>query len=553
MARPVLLAVDDDTEVLRAVDRDLRRGYGREYRVMRADSAGSALDTLKALKGRNDPVALMLVDQRMPQVSGVEFLEQARTLYPDAKRVLLTAYADTDAAIRAINSVDLDYYLMKPWDPPEERLYPVLSDLLGDWQAAYRPPFEGVRVVGHQWAPRSHAVKDFLSRNQVPYQWLDFDGSDEARNLIEQLDADPMKLPLVLLTDGTRLQEPSVSQLAEAVGMRTRAEQPFYDLIIVGGGPAGLAAAVYGGSEGLRTLLIEREAPGGQAGTSSMIRNYLGFPSGVTGADLARRALDQARLFEVEILSVQEVCGVRAEGPYRIIELAGGGEVSCHALLIATGVSWRKLHAPGIDKLTGAGVYYGAATTEALGCRDEDVYVVGGANSAGQAAMYFSRFARDVHILCRGESLTKGMSRYLIDEIERTPNIHVHTRTNIAEARGDGRLESVVVEDSRTGERREFPASGLFIMIGAEPYTDWLDGVVMRDEKGFVLTGPDLLRDGKRPRGWKLDRDPFLLETSTPGVFAAGDVRRGSVKRVASAVGDGSISVQAIHQYLAEV
>jgi thioredoxin reductase (NADPH) len=557
MARPAIFAVDDDPEVLRAIERDLRREYGREYRVLRADSGDAALTALRELKVRGDPVALLLVDQRMPRVSGVEFLVQAREVFPDAKRVLLTAYADTEAAISAINDVDLDYYLMKPWDPPEERLYPLLTDLLSDWQAGYRPPFQGVRVIGHQWSPTSHEVKDFLARNQAPYQWLDFDSSEEGRRLVLSAAADPKRLPLVLLPDGGLLVEPSPTELAAGLGLRTRAEKPFYDLIIVGAGPAGLAAAVYGGSEGLRTLLVEREAPGGQAGTSSRIENYLGFPSGISGADLARRAVDQTRKFEVELLMVDQVCAVRAQDPQRIVELAGGSEILCHALIIATGVSWRRLHAPGVEELTGAGVYYGAAMTEGSYCRDEDIFIVGGANSAGQAAMYFSKVARTVTLLVRGDSLEKGMSQYLVDEIRRTPNIRAWLRASVEEAHGDGRLEAITVRATAPGGSGEtcetLPAAALFIMIGAEPRTEWLDGFVARDRRGFVLTGPDLAPGSARPRGWMLDRDPYLLETSVPGVFAVGDVRHGSVKRVASAVGEGSVAVQFVHQHLAEV
>jgi thioredoxin reductase (NADPH) len=556
--KPVLFAIDDDPEVLRAVERDLRRRYARGrngdgYRVLRANSADSALDTLGQLKLRGDTVALFLVDQRMPRTTGVEFLEETRDLYPEAKKVLLTAYADTDAAIKAINDIGLDYYLQKPWDPPEENLYPVLDDLLGDWRSHYRPPFEGIRVVGNRWSPGSHAIKDFLARNRVPYQWQDVEVSEEAWQLVSQADGGEPRLPLVVFPDGTYLEAPENVEVAEKVGLRTRAERPFYDLIIVGGGPSGLAAAVYGASEGLKTVLIEREAPGGQAGTSSRIENYLGFPAGLSGADLSQRAVAQARRFEVEILTPQEVAEVRVEDPYRVVRLADGMEISCHALLITTGVSYRKLEVPGVERLAGAGVYYGAAMTEALSCKDEDVYIVGGANSAGQAAMYFSQHARKVVILCRSGDLRKGMSEYLVKQIEDTPNIEVRVNSGVAEAFGEDNLERLTIKNSKTGEEESASARSLFIFIGAAPKTEWLDGVVERDERGFILSGPDLIRDGKRPKNWTEDRDPYLLETSVPGIFVAGDVRYGSVKRVASGVGEGSIAVQFIHRYLAKV
>ena len=556
--KPVLFAIDDDPEVLRAVERDLRRRYARGrngdgYRVLRANSADSALDTLGQLKLRGDTVALFLVDQRMPRTTGVEFLEETRDLYPEAKKVLLTAYADTDAAIKAINDIGLDYYLQKPWDPPEENFYPVLDDLLGDWRSHYRPPFEGIRVVGNRWSPGSHAIKDFLARNRVPYQWQDVEVLEEAWQLVSQADGGEPRLPLVVFPDGTYLEAPENVEVAEKVGLRTRAERPFYDLIIVGGGPSGLAAAVYGASEGLKTVLIEREAPGGQAGTSSRIENYLGFPAGLSGADLSQRAVAQARRFEVEILTPQEVAEVRVEDPYRVVRLADGTEISCHALLITTGVSYRKLEVPGVERLAGAGVYYGAAMTEALTCKDEDVYIVGGANSAGQAAMYFSQHARKVVILCRSGDLRKGMSEYLVKQIEDIPNIEVRVKSGVAAAFGEDHLERLTIKNSKTGDEETASARSLFIFIGAAPKTEWLDGVVERDERGFILSGPDLIRDGKRPKNWTEDRDPYLLETSVPGIFVAGDVRYGSVKRVASGVGEGSIAVQFIHRYLAKV
>ncbi|MFL5803498.1 MAG: FAD-dependent oxidoreductase [Roseiflexaceae bacterium] len=550
MAKPTIITVDDDPEVLRAIERDLRRHYGRDYRILRADSAMEAIETLRQLKLRNEPVALLLSDHRMPQMNGVEFFEHARTIYPTAKRVLLTAYADTDAAIRAINDVKVDYYLMKPWDPPDERLYPVLDDLLDDWLADYQPVFEGVRVIGHRWSPEAHQLKDFLARNQVAYRWLDIETDPEARRLASYATGDAVQLPLVILQDGTALVTPTPAQMAEKIGFRMRAELPFYDLIIVGGGPAGLAAAVYGASEGLKTVLIEREAPGGQAGTSSRIENYLGFPQGLSGAELARRAVTQARRFGVEVLTPQEVTGVRIDGQYRIVMLQDGTSVSGHALLIATGVSYRKLDAPGIDRLTGAGVYYGAAMTEAMACRDQEVYIIGGANSAGQSAMYFSRYASQVIMIVRGASLSASMSQYLIDQIQATPNIQVRYRSQVVEAHGESGLQALTLADAADGTTAQVPASALFILIGAMPQTDWLAGLVERDPNGFIIAGTDLLGTVK-PKGFT--RDPFLLESSVPGIFVAGDVRAGSIKRVASGVGEGSIAIQFIHRYLSEV
>ena len=550
MAKPAILVVDDDPAVLSAVDRDLRRQYGSNFRIVRADSGPAALDAVKGLMLRDDPVALFLVDQRMPGMTGVEFLEEAIKLMPDARRVLLTAYADTEAAIRAINEVRLDYYLMKPWDPPEEHLYPVLDDVLADWQAGYQAPYEGIRVIGYRWSPSSHQAKDFLARNQVPYHWIDIEMSPEASQLLETAGLDAARLPIVLLPDGSHLVQPTNAEIAEKVGLRTRAGLPFYDLIIVGAGPAGLAAAVYGASEGLKTLLIEREAPGGQAGTSSRIENYLGFPSGLSGGDLSRRAVAQATRFGVEILTPQEVAGLRVEDPYRYIKLSDGTELSCHALIIATGVTYRKLDVPGIEELTGAGVYYGAAQSEALLYKGEDIYVVGGANSAGQAAMHFAKYARTVNILVRGDSLAKGMSQYLVDQIGATPNIKVILNSSVAEVHGEGKLESITIKDSVTGALTAVPTGALFIFIGAQPKTEWVAGVLERDSAGFILAGVDLVKDGKNPPGWPLKRPPFWLETSVPGIFVAGDVRHRSVKRMATAVGEGSMTVQFIHEYL---
>ena len=554
MAKPVLLTVDDDAEVLRAIERDLRRNYADRYRVLRADSGQVALDTLRQLKTRNDPVALLLVDQRMPQMDGVGFLAEAMALFPDAKRALLTAYADTDAAIRAINDVKIHHYLLKPWDPPEEQLYPVIDDLLDDWSSSYRPAFEGIRVLGNRWSPRSYEIREFLARSQVPYQWLDIESADpETHRLAESLGEDASHLPLVLFADGARAASPTNGELAAKIGLRMRAGLQFYDLVIAGGGPAGLAAGVYGASEGLSTVIVEREAPGGQAGLSSRIENYLGFPSGLSGSDLARRAVTQARRFGVEILAPQETVGLHVDGPYRLVKLADGSEISCHTLLIATGVQWRSLDVPGMERLQGAGVYYGAGQAEAISCKGEDVYIVGGANSAGQAAMNFSKYARSVVMLVRGNSLAASMSQYLIDQIKQTANIQVQFRSRVGEVHGESRLEAISIHCGDSGQIDRVAASALFIFIGAMPRTDWLAGVIERDERGFILTGPDFSREDRRPKGWVLDRDPSLLETNVPGVFAVGDVRHGSVKRVASGVGEGSIAVQFIHQYLAKL
>lgn len=556
MPAPAIVTVDDEPEVLRAVERDLRRKYGKDYRILGTDSGSGAVDLLKQLKTRGDSVALTLADQRMPQMSGLDVLGQSMQLFPQAKRALLTAYADTNAAIAAINTAKVHYYLLKPWDPPEEKLYPVLDDLLEDWQAEYKAPYHGLRVLGTRWSPSSHQLKDFLGRNQVPYQWTDVEiaaPDEEVRQLIPNVDLKSVSLPLVVLQGGEVLENPPVEELAARIGLRTSAETTFYDFVIVGGGPAGLAAAVYGASEGLKTLLVERSAPGGQAGMSSRIENYLGFPSGLTGADLARRAFTQAKRFGAEILAPQEVVGLRVDGPYRFVKLRDGNEISCHALLIASGLSWKKLDIPGVERLQEAGVYYGAAMTEAQLCSGEDVYLVGGANSAGQAAVYFAQYARSVTMLVRGDSLEKGMSQYLIDQIREIPSIRVETQAEVVEVHGDEHLESVTIANHATETIRTEPTSALFIFIGAMPCTAWLRGMLPMDERGYLLTGALLPKDGDRPRGWKEERDPFLFESIIPGVFAAGDTRHSSIKRVASAVGEGSITVQMVHQYLAKV
>jgi len=604
--RPVLLTVDDDPQVVRAIERDLRQHYGKRFRVLKAESGQKALQLVKQLKLRNDALALLLVDQRMPNLSGVDFLEQALNIYPETKRVLLTAYADTEAAIRSINKAKIDYYLMKPWDPPEELLYPILDDLLDDWWAMAKPQFEGIKVIGLRWSPKSYDVKYFLARNGIPYQWLDMEAGEEASQLISYIEStgkngrsgytstvsttatsssslstlgnnktdnnndsitsstrststpfytSSLNLPLVIFPDGSYIEEPSNSELAEKIGLKTRAQMPFYDLIIVGGGPAGLAAAVYGASEGLSTLLIERQAPGGQAGMSSNIENYLGFPSGLSGSNLARRAASQAIRFGAEILTPQEVVNLRVDGPYRIVKLNDGIEISCHTLLIACGVSYRELkEVNGINRLTGSGVYYGASMVEALSCKGEDIFMIGGANSAGQAAIHFSKYAKTVTLVVRGDSLSKSMSYYLIHQLEKTDNIHVLLNSKVTEVLGQNRLEFITITNTQTGEVQTVPTPTLYIFIGAVPHTDALVGIIERDANGFILTGPDLIYDGhKYPRGWTLDRQPFLLETNIPGVFAAGDVRHGSMKRVAASVGEGSIAVQLIHQYLKKV
>ena len=552
-AKPCILSVDDDPGVLRAVQRDLRQRYAENYRILAADSGAVALQTLEELKLRGDGVALLLADQRMPQMTGVEFLEKARLLFPNAKRALLTAYADNEVAVRAINLVRLDYYLMKPWDPPEDGLYPVLDDLLEDWRTDYRPAFDGIRVLGLRWSPQSHAVRDFLARYQIPFQWLDVEARrEECEPLLALANAGPDALPLLLFPDGGHLAHASVAQVADRLGLKRRAEQPYYDLAIIGGGPAGLGAAVNASSEGLKTLLIERDAPGGQAGTSSRIENYMGFPAGLSGADLTRRAVVQATRFGTEILAPQEVLKLRAEENYRILTLADQSEIRARSVIVATGVQWRRLALEGIEQFHGAGVYYGASMSEATACSNEHIYIVGGANSAGQAAVHFCKFAATVTMLVRSHTLEQTMSSYLIKQISETPNIDVRMCTEVTAVRGNGRLESITIRDQKAAMDAQTACASLFIFIGAQPTTDWLDGVVARDANGFVLTGTMLRRGAPSMAKWPLKRDPYLMETSLPGVFCVGDVRAGSIKRVASAAGQGGIAVEIIHQYLAE-
>jgi thioredoxin reductase (NADPH) len=541
--------VDDDPGVSRAVARDLRRRYGEQYRIVRAESGADALDALQQMKLRGEQVAMMLADYRMPEMNGIEFLERAMDIYPGARRALLTAYADTGAAIDAINVVDLDYYLLKPWDPPEEKLYPVVDALLEAWLASDHRPVPELKVVGHRWSARSSSTREFLARNQVPYRWFPADEA-EGQRLLEAAGSDGLELPVVITAGGEVLVAPGETELANRVGLPTRPSTGFYDLVVIGGGPAGLGAAVYGASEGLRTLMVERIATGGQAGQSSRIENYLGFPDGVSGAQLTDRARRQAAKFGAEILTTRDVIGLEANGSARTVSFSDGMAVDAHTVILATGVSYRQLTAPGLSQHTGAGVFYGSALTEAVGCTDNDVYIVGGANSAGQAAVYLAKTARSVSILVRGPSLRKSMSHYLVEQVEAVPNIMVRTCTEVVEGHGDKHLEHLTLRDSNTGGTEMIDAQYMFVFIGAAPLTDWLDGVVLRDPRGFVLSGPDLPGAGGRPPGWPLERPPYHLETSVPGVFAAGDVRAESAKRVASAVGEGAMAVMLVHRYL---
>ena len=553
MTKPVILAVDDDPAVLGAIDRDLRQHYRADYRVLKAASGAAALEAARELAARNTPIALFLVDQRMPGMTGTELLREVTPLHPASRRVLLTAYADTDVAIAGINEIGLDHYLMKPWDPPEQRLYPVLDDLLGEWRARVRPSFEGIRVLGSEWSPQSFQAKEFLSRNRVPYEWVDIEHDAPARALAVSLAGDLTRLPIVIFTDGSHLVAPSPPELASKAGMQTHATRPFHDVIVIGGGPAGLANAVYAASEGLRTVLVESEAAGGQAGTSSLIENYLGFPSGVTGADLAHRATTQARRFGAELLTGQEVVGLRRDDPYRVVTLADGTELTGYTVVITTGMSARTLDAPGAESLQGVGVYYGAAMTEAARYRDKEVCVVGGANSAGQGAFFFSRTARRVTMLVRAPGLLPMMSQYLVDRINATKNIEVLNGVEVERVHGTTSLESIVVKTVATGALTELPMSAMFVFIGVKPHTASFAKTLELDGQGFILTGTDLPREHGRPRGWPLEREPYAFETNLPGVFAAGDVRATANRRVAAAVGEGSAAVYSVHRYLRTV
>lgn len=552
MNKPILFIIDDDPQVLRAVSRDLRSKYRTEYRILSTDSPKEALATIPELKKKGETIALFLSDQKMPEMIGVDFLEQAKKFFPEAKRVLLTAYSDTDAAIKAINDVQLDYYLLKPWDPPEEKLYPVLDDLLDEWHANFKPEFQGIKVVGYQYSPKSHTIKDYLSGNLIPYRWLDIESEQKAKELVSENAIELKNLPAVFFEDGSYLINPSPIEIAHKLGRNPSASENIYDVAIIGAGPAGLAAAVYGGSEGLKTLLIEKRAPGGQAGTSSRIENYLGFPKGLSGSDLARRAITQATRFGVEFLSPQEVHEIEVNDQYKTVKLGDGSSVNAKAVVVTTGVNYRMLESKGVSDFTGAGIYYGAAMTEAHAFKNKQVYIVGGGNSAGQAAMYLSTFAKNVFICIRRESLISSMSSYLIDQLNGTENIEVLCHTEIVEACGEGNLQNVVLKDCRDDAKNEVNADGLFIFIGARPYTDWVKANVIKNEKGFIETGRELAKYENFSKIWKLDRQPYLLETCSPGIFAAGDVRAGAMNRVASAVGEGAMSIKYVHEYLAD-
>jgi thioredoxin reductase (NADPH) len=553
MNQPIIFSIDDDPQVLRAISRDLKNKYRQDFKVMSTTSVKEALEALLELKNKGENVALFVSDQRMPEMEGVDFLEKAMDFFPDAKRVLLTAYSDTDAAIRGINNIQLDYYLTKPWDPPEERLFPILSDLLDEWQSGYRPDFHGIKLIGYQFSPLSHEIKDFLAGNLKPYLWLDVETSETARQLLAVNDIDHKELPVLIFEDGTILRKPTVRQTAEHVGLNPKVKNDTYDVVIIGAGPAGLAAAVYGASEGLKTLLIERRAPGGQAGTSSRIENYLGFPTGLSGSDLARRAITQATRFGTELLSPAMVSAIKLKDGYKIIVMEDGAEIITRSVVITTGVDYRKLETKGIPEFTGAGVYYGAAMTEAAACKEKQVFVVGGGNSAGQAAMYLSKFAKEVYILVRKEDLKPTMSSYLIDQIAGRENIHIWGKSEIKEAIGSDKLEQLVIENIETHETKTVQADALYIFIGAKPFTDWIGEHVIKDQKEFIETGRDMKLKDEFRKIWKLERDPYLLETSSPGIFAAGDVRSGAMNRVASAVGEGSMAISFVHKYLAEV
>jgi len=553
MNQPIIFSIDDDPQVLRAISRDLKTHFREDYKILSTTSAQEALDMLQVLKNKGEAVALFVSDQRMPEMEGVAFLEKAMVFYPDAKRVLLTAYSDTDAAVRAINSVKLDYYLMKPWDPPEEKLFPVINELLEDWQAAYIPEFKGIKLIGYQFSPKSHHIKDFLAGNLIPYRWYDVSEGEESKILIETNQLENTDFPVMLFEDGSVLKSPDINEIALKIGRNPTVKNEIYDVVIIGAGPAGLAASVYGASEGLKTLLIEKRAPGGQAGTSSRIENYLGFPAGLSGAELARRAITQATRFGTDFLSPRQVKEIRVKDGYKTLILDDDSEVNTRVVVVTTGVDYRKLETPGIESFSGAGVYYGAATTEAGACRDKAVFVVGGGNSAGQAAMYLAKFANKVHILIRREDLTSTMSSYLIDQIKGTPNIEIIAKSEIVEATGGEKLEKLRIRHLETQEESEYGVAALYIFIGAKPFTDWLECDILKDEKEYIITGRDLQSEAGYAKTWKLKRDPYLLETSCPGIFAAGDVRSGAMNRVASAVGEGSMAISFVHKYLAEV
>jgi thioredoxin reductase (NADPH) len=553
MKLPFIIIIDDDIQVLRAIQRDVRNKFREEYKVLSTESATEALEAVKELKSKNETVALFISDQRMPEMEGTAFMEKAKDIFPEAKKVLLTAYSDIEAAIKAINTLKLDYYLLKPWNPPEEKLYPVITDLLDDWQNNFIPEFEGIKIIGYQWSPISHRIKDFLTGNLIPYKWLDIELNKEAAELINTHKIGTNELPAVLFEDGTLLKSPEEVEIAEKIGLKSAASEELYDVVIVGAGPAGLAAAVYGGTEGLRTLLIERKAPGGQAGTSTRIENYLGFPSGLSGADLTRRALTQALRFGVELLSPCQVINISTKDNYKILSLSNGSEIKAHAVIISTGVDYNTLDAKGIIELTGSGVYYGAATAEAHSCKGKNVAIVGGGNSAGQAAMYLSGFAENVFIVIRRSSLDSTMSRYLIDQISKTNNISLITDSVITEAEGKNKLECIILKNTETGEQKNIEAAALFIFIGARPVTDWIKSNIFMDSKGFIETGRDLLKFENFKKIWKIERDPYPLETCIPGVFSAGDVRAGAMNRVASAVGEGAMAIKLVHEYIAGV
>jgi thioredoxin reductase (NADPH) len=553
MSQPIIFSIDDDQQVLRAIGRDLKSKYRQEYKILSSDSANEVLASLKELKNKGENVALFISDQRMPEMEGVNFLEKAMEIYPEAKRILLTAYSDTDAAIKAINDVHLDYYLTKPWDPPEEKLYPIVDDLLDEWQNNFVPDFKGIKLIGYQFSPKSHHIKDFLAGNLVPYLWMDIETNEEASQLMQMNNIEKKDLPAIFFEDGTFITDPNLPVVADKIGLNPTIKHDIYDVVIVGAGPAGLAASVYGASEGLKTLLVERRAPGGQAGTSSRIENYLGFPTGLSGADLTRRAVTQATRFGTDLLSPQSVKEIKTKDNYKIIVLEDGREINTKSVVITTGVDYRKLETKGMEQFAGAGVYYGAATTEAASCKDKEVYVVGGGNSAGQGAMYLSKFAKNVYIIIRKEDLTSTMSAYLIDQIQGTSNIHILSKTEIAEAHGSDKIQTLSLENVETKSIEQKPADAVYIFIGAKPYTEWVAKDILKDEKGFIETGRDMKLHEHFNRIWKLQRDPYLLETSSPGIFAAGDVRAGAMNRVASAVGEGSMSISFVHKYLSEI